>query len=361
MPFQSEKQRRYLWANEPEIARDWTDTYGSRIKKNKGGITQADAVNYNPSKMVSVPKEFRARAHSPNTHLAYITDDEAGILQALKPDTPHKGPRGIPNYDSFDADQKYTSGAAMSAAETGSRNTRDIKEMQAQFNTGNLGPGVTPKEAEDIRASFIAAGGGPKASDTDEIKKKAKQLEKKADKRRRKSKREDRKAIYSKRQIDYLQKQKLNALISRLNRRGYTDFKKGETTFEDIQQWLGTLSPGHPAMQPGGDASLVERWQDFTDKHGNPLYDKETIEKWEKSGYVPNYPGTTGIGSLDMIGDVMGTPGLAKNQIQDYLDTYTKIGESGDMNWLDRMKKFEPNRYAQHQGDITWNPVSRKI
>ena len=38
MPFKSEKQRRYLWANEPEIARDWTDTYGSRIHKNEGGI-----------------------------------------------------------------------------------------------------------------------------------------------------------------------------------------------------------------------------------------------------------------------------------------------------------------------------------
>ena len=38
MPFQSEKQRRYLWANEPEIARDWADTYGSRIKKDDGGI-----------------------------------------------------------------------------------------------------------------------------------------------------------------------------------------------------------------------------------------------------------------------------------------------------------------------------------
>ena len=40
MPFQSEKQRRYLWANEPEIARDWTDTYGSRVKKQAGGITE---------------------------------------------------------------------------------------------------------------------------------------------------------------------------------------------------------------------------------------------------------------------------------------------------------------------------------
>ena len=40
MPFKSEKQRKYLWANEPKIARDWTDTYGSRIHKNDGGISQ---------------------------------------------------------------------------------------------------------------------------------------------------------------------------------------------------------------------------------------------------------------------------------------------------------------------------------
>ena len=38
MPFQSEAQRKYLWANEPEIARDWADTYGSRIQKENGGI-----------------------------------------------------------------------------------------------------------------------------------------------------------------------------------------------------------------------------------------------------------------------------------------------------------------------------------
>jgi len=37
MPFKSEKQRRYLWANEPEIARDWSDKYGSRVKKQEGG------------------------------------------------------------------------------------------------------------------------------------------------------------------------------------------------------------------------------------------------------------------------------------------------------------------------------------
>ena len=30
MPFKSERQRRYLWAKHPEIARKWTSKYGAR-------------------------------------------------------------------------------------------------------------------------------------------------------------------------------------------------------------------------------------------------------------------------------------------------------------------------------------------
>jgi hypothetical protein len=30
MPFQSEKQRRFLWAKHPEIARRWTSEHGSK-------------------------------------------------------------------------------------------------------------------------------------------------------------------------------------------------------------------------------------------------------------------------------------------------------------------------------------------
>ena len=47
MPFKSEAQRKYLWANEPEIARDWTDTYGSRIQKENGGIMRLGFQNGN--------------------------------------------------------------------------------------------------------------------------------------------------------------------------------------------------------------------------------------------------------------------------------------------------------------------------
>ena len=33
MPFRSEKQKRFLWSNHPEIAREWTKKYGSKIKR----------------------------------------------------------------------------------------------------------------------------------------------------------------------------------------------------------------------------------------------------------------------------------------------------------------------------------------
>ena len=35
VPFKSEKQRRYLWKNEPQLARRWADKYGSKaVRKN---------------------------------------------------------------------------------------------------------------------------------------------------------------------------------------------------------------------------------------------------------------------------------------------------------------------------------------
>lgn len=40
MPFRSEKQRRYLWAKEPEVAKRWTKKYGSKIKKKKKNISE---------------------------------------------------------------------------------------------------------------------------------------------------------------------------------------------------------------------------------------------------------------------------------------------------------------------------------
>ena len=35
VPFKSEKQRRYLYKNEPAVAKKWTKKYGSKISKPK--------------------------------------------------------------------------------------------------------------------------------------------------------------------------------------------------------------------------------------------------------------------------------------------------------------------------------------
>ena len=35
MPFRSAKQRRYMYAKHPEIAKRWTAKYGSKIVKKK--------------------------------------------------------------------------------------------------------------------------------------------------------------------------------------------------------------------------------------------------------------------------------------------------------------------------------------
>jgi len=42
MPFRSEKQRKFMWAKHPEIAKKWSHKYGSdvikrRMKKDKNG------------------------------------------------------------------------------------------------------------------------------------------------------------------------------------------------------------------------------------------------------------------------------------------------------------------------------------
>ena len=118
------------------------------------------------SDSVTVPRKFKARKGAPGTKLAYITDAEAKQLKKQNPGTPHKGPSNIPSYDSFDAEGSYTSGTAMSAAETGSRNERDRAEVRSSNIGGpsGLAPGATSQEAQDLRSAAIAAGAGQRVN-----------------------------------------------------------------------------------------------------------------------------------------------------------------------------------------------------
>ena len=148
MPFQSGKQRRYLWANEPEIARDWTNKYGSRIQRNGGGIMhQFENYAHEDGNNVSVPRSFQARPNSDQVNLAYITPQEQRILQSLKPGTPHRGPMEIPNYDSFDAAGNYTT--SENIRDTGPKAGTARKEAQVFHGAGIGGQKMTTTQAQE--------------------------------------------------------------------------------------------------------------------------------------------------------------------------------------------------------------------
>ena len=135
------------------------------IDKKIDYVEQDGSLNFiKNSESVTVPKKFKARKNAPAVKLAYITDAEAKMLKKNKPGTPHKGPKGIPSYDSFgsiDASGKDTgrAGEDVSSAERG-----DFRGFEG---SRNLPPGVQPKpseEAQALRNQFIAAGGGQRVN-----------------------------------------------------------------------------------------------------------------------------------------------------------------------------------------------------
>ena len=128
-----------------------------QMLKTAGAVEQDGVLNYiKNSESVTVPKEFKARKDAPATKLAYITADEAKMLKKMKKGTPHKGPKGIPSYASFDAQGNFTSGAAMSAAETGGKTERDRADTRAA--------GLSPQDVQDLRSAAIASGAGQRVN-----------------------------------------------------------------------------------------------------------------------------------------------------------------------------------------------------
>jgi len=124
------------------------------IDKKIDYVEQDGSLNFiKNSESVTVPKRFKARKEAPATKLAYITDAEAKMLKKMKKGTPHKGPKGIPSYDSFGSIDKDTgkdtgvSGSQVSAAET-----------------GGSGSGMSPQDAQDFRSAAIAAGAGQRVN-----------------------------------------------------------------------------------------------------------------------------------------------------------------------------------------------------
>ena len=132
---------------------------------------QGGVKNYRPSKMVTVPKIAKSSPDTPTAKLAYITPEEENILIDLNlygslKGKPNRGPGGIPSLEGDfggpDGFGGYQGGGDYSSAETGNSSGFD--------GTGSgpeLPPGVDPtpsQEAQDIRNSFIASGGGQRVN-----------------------------------------------------------------------------------------------------------------------------------------------------------------------------------------------------
>jgi len=175
MPFKSEAQKRYLWANEPEIARDWTDTYGSRIQKSNGGIMsmQGGVKNYlGEQPMVSAPKYWQSAPDHEMTELAYITPRERDVLVNMDMygsmnGSPNEGPSGIMSLNGWgDKDQGFGSPGG-GTANTGGHGYGDQERSYTRSTDAGRGTEtvtVSPKDHFEQSWSgqpgFLGLGGG---------------------------------------------------------------------------------------------------------------------------------------------------------------------------------------------------------
>ena len=139
---------------------------------------QGGVKNYlGKQKEVKAPIKWQSSPDHPTTELAYITEAEKDLLVksdlhgSLKGGV-NRGPSGIMSlngwgsYDDPSDPSKDTgmSGVATSAAETGSTNEKDIKEVQAYMGPKSLPPGVMPQEAKDYQLAAISAGAGKRVN-----------------------------------------------------------------------------------------------------------------------------------------------------------------------------------------------------
>ena len=144
----------------------------------------------------------------------------------------------------------------------------------------------------------------------------------------------DYKSKYELNQIKYIQDSKLKTVKNKLNKAGF-DIDK-DANFQDTIDYVNNLS----------SEELAESYKDLKKADGTPFYDSEFPE-----GYIPmsgqmELPGLGGA-----ILNKIDKP-LTKDELLFSLNEATEVGKSGGgaMNWQERQKTFQPNRYAAENG-----------
>jgi hypothetical protein len=156
-------------------------------------------------------------------------------------------------------------------------------------------------------------------------------------------------------QMEYIAESQLNRIKGKLKQAGFTDFDEN-ATLSEMKDYVTTLNR---------TGKIGDSWKNAKDTKGNPLYSPETIAEWESIGYIPQSvtgksPGLFGkiLEELSPSGS-LGAP-LTYDQLLADFDTITEVGQSKGMDWQERMKTFQPNRYAAMTGS-TYNPKTNEF
>ena len=156
-------------------------------------------------------------------------------------------------------------------------------------------------------------------------------------------------------QMVYIAESKLDNIKAKLKQAGFTDFNE-DASLTEMKDYVKTLNR---------TGKIGDSWKNAVDTKGNPLYSPETIAKWEAEGYVPQ---STTIPTVGLIGYLaekaspsgsLGAP-LTYDQLLADFDTITEVGQSQDMDFQERMKTFQPDRYALMTG-MDYNPITEEF
>ena len=126
------------------------------LKKGSEPVVQGGVDNYlGKQPQVVVPRKWQSGPDKPPTELAYITEAEKKLL--LKEDIhgslkkgPNEGPAGVMSLDSFGDIDDSGQDVGMAGGDVSRAESGDFSNI----------PSDRQEQAKDIRAGFVAAGGG---------------------------------------------------------------------------------------------------------------------------------------------------------------------------------------------------------
>ena len=145
--------------NQDQIIMLYEQMMGSPGDRDQFGISENKYPNNfadDEGGILVLPRNLRTAPDVPETTLAYITDDEKALLGLLKPGTPHKGPEGVPSYDSLDyvaeESKPKPTGATQSSFDAVAQGggTQQQQDFVQQFTSTDAGKDYMDKVQQDI-------------------------------------------------------------------------------------------------------------------------------------------------------------------------------------------------------------------